>query len=60
MGCRLIQGYLVGRPLSRNAARSLLRQSLTAMDGNFNLSRQPPLTDPSEAGPLSPVSVPSN
>jgi diguanylate cyclase (GGDEF)-like protein len=28
LGCRLVQGYLVGRPLARHRARSLLRQSL--------------------------------
>src|SRR6185437_1164235 len=41
LGCRMIQGYLVGRPIGRNGARSLLRQSLNAMDGGFDRFHQP-------------------
>lgn len=60
LGCRLIQGYLVGRPLGRNAARSLLRQSLPLMDSNFHRIRQPLSVDAVEATELRSLSMPSH
>ena len=59
LGCRLIQGYLVGRPLGRNAARSLLRQSLTVMDGNIRRVRQPLPIDAARPPGFGPFPVPS-
>ena len=57
LGCRLIQGFLVGRPIGRNGARSLLRQSLNAMDGGFDRFHQPRRISTGEVAGLRPSPV---
>ncbi len=60
LGCRLIQGYLVGRPMGKSNARSLLRRSLTGMDGNFNRTTRPRRIDAIEAAGFARTSVASD
>ena len=60
LGCPLIQGYLVGRPLRGNGARSLLQQSLAVMDGNYNRIGRPGRISAGEAAGIQAISVASN
>jgi len=60
LGCRLIQGYLVGRPMGKSNARSLLRRSLTGMDGNFNRTTRPRRIKAIEAAGFARTSVASD
>jgi diguanylate cyclase (GGDEF)-like protein len=60
LGCPLIQGYLVGRPLRGNGARTLLRQSLSAMDDNFIRGHRPRRITADEAAGIQPAAVASD